>query len=284
MDKSRLTIKVGDGLMDFSRPRIMGIINVTPDSFYSPSRKNCAVEAAETVGRMLNDGADMIDIGACSTRPGAAEVPEKEEYDRLAPVLDAVRKDYPHAVLSIDTFRSRIAERCVQDWSVAIINDISGGLLDPDMWDTVAGLDVAYVLQHMRGTPATMASFTDYEDVTADVIANLSRNVYELRGKKVCDIIIDPGFGFAKTISQNFRLLDELEEFCKMGCPVMAGLSRKSMIWKTLGIAPEDSLAGTLAVETLAVERGADILRVHDVKEAADIIGITTKLINTRHD
>lgn len=284
MDRPHLTLNIKGKLMDFSLPKVMGIVNVTPDSFFSGSRTAESADVERRVASMRVDGADIIDIGGYSSRPGAAEVGEEEEYSRLCRGLEAVRKVWPDAVVSIDTFRASVARKCVEEWGADIINDISGGSLDPDMWAVVADLRVAYVLMHMRGTPSTMSGLTDYDDVTADVVADLSRKVYELRGLGVNDIIIDPGFGFAKTIDQNFQLLDELDSFCKMGMPVLAGVSRKSMIWKTLGVTPEESLEGTVALGAVALDRGADILRVHDVREAAQTVALMSRLRQWRRD
>lgn len=264
--------------MDFRIPKVMGIINVTPDSFYSGSRTPGDSEILGRVLQLKEEGADILDLGGYSSRPGAEDVSAEEEYSRLARGLEVVRREWEDVPVSIDTFRACVARRCVEEWGVDIINDISGGTLDPAMWETVADLRVAYVLMHMRGTPATMQELTDYADVTAEVITDLSRKVYELRGLGVNDIIIDPGFGFAKTASQNFRLLNELGEFCRMGMPVLAGLSRKSMIWRTLGITPEESYEGTVALDAIAVDRGADILRVHDVRAARQTVELLSRL------
>lgn len=278
MDKKNLTINVKGRLVDFSTPKVMGIVNVTPDSFYAGSRASDRASIKRRVEKMRDDGADIIDLGGYSSRPGASDVDSGEEYSRLATGLEAVREVWPDAIVSVDTFRAEVARRCVEEWGADIVNDIAGGTLDPEMWHTVADLGVAYVLMHMRGTPATMQTFTEYEDVTAEVITDLSRKVYELRGLGVNDIIIDPGFGFAKTSGQNFRMLGELGEFCKMGMPVLAGLSRKTMIWKTLGSTPEESLDGTVALDAIALYNGADIIRVHDVKAAADTVRLISAL------
>lgn len=275
---SQLTINIKGRLMDFRIPKVMGIINVTPDSFYSGSRTPGDSEILGRVLQLKEEGADILDLGGYSSRPGAEDVSAEEEYSRLARGLEIVRREWEDVPVSIDTFRASVARRCVEEWGVDIINDISGGTLDPAMWETVADLRVAYVLMHMRGTPATMQELTDYADVTAEVITDLSRKVYELRGLGVNDIIIDPGFGFAKTASQNFRLLNELGEFCRMGMPVLAGLSRKSMIWRTLGITPEESYEGTVALDAIAVDRGADILRVHDVRAARQTVELLSRL------
>ena len=228
--------------------------------------------------QLREEKADIIDLGGYSSRPGAADVSPEEEYSRLARGLEAIRKEWEEVPVSVDTFRASVARRCVEEWGVDIINDIGGGTLDPEMWQTIADLRVAYILTHTRGTPATMQTMTGYDDVTAEVITDLAKKVYELRGLGVCDIIIDPGFGFAKTVQQNFQLLNELGEFCKMGMPVLAGLSRKSMIWKTLGITPEESYEGTIALNAIAIDRGADILRVHDVKAARQVVSLVGSL------
>lgn len=282
MDKASLTINVKGRLIDFATPKIMGIVNVTPDSFYAGSRASCREEVAEKVARMRAEGADIIDIGGCSSRPGASVVDADEEYARLATGLEAVREVWADAIVSVDTFRGSVARRCVEEWGADIINDIGGGTLDADMWQTVAELGVAYVLMHTRGTPETMQGLTDYADVTADVITDLSKKAYELRGLGVCDIIIDPGFGFSKTAEQNFKLLDELGEFCKMGMPVLAGMSRKTMVWQTLGTTPEESLDGTVALDAIALYNGADIVRVHDVAPAAASAKLVAMIRNSR--
>lgn len=273
-----LTLNIRGRLVDLSTPKVMGIVNVTPDSFYASGRSEGHRETEARILQLREEGADIVDIGGCSTRPGAEPVSPDEEYSRLAFALDAVKRLWPEVPVSIDTFRASVARRCVEEWGVDIINDIGGGTLDADMWTTVAQLRVAYVLMHMRGTPATMQTLTDYEDVTAEVITDLSKKIYELRGLGVCDIIVDPGFGFAKTIEQNFKLLDELGEFCKMGLPVLAGLSRKSMIWKSLGTTPEESLEGTVALNAIALREGASLLRVHDVKAAREVVMLNEAL------
>lgn len=282
MDKALLTINIKGRLIDFATPKVMGIVNVTPDSFYAGSRASCREEVAEKVARMRAEGADIIDIGGCSSGPGASVVDADEEYARLATGLEAVREVWADAIVSVDTFRGSVARRCVEEWGVDIINDIGGGTLDADMWQTVAELGVAYVLMHTRGTPETMQGLTDYADVTAEVITDLSKKAYELRGLGVCDIIIDPGFGFAKTAEQNFKLLDELGEFCKMGMPVLAGMSRKRMVYQTLGISPEESLDGTVALDAIALYNGADIVRVHDVAPAAASAKLVAMIRNSR--
>ena len=233
--------------------------------------------------RMVEDGVDIFDLGGYSSRPGAQEVAPEEEWRRLDTALAPLRSRYPDVPVSVDTFRSEVARRCVSEYGVEIINDISGGDLDPDMWQTVADLKVAYVLMHMRGTPSTMQRLTDYKDVTAEVLTDLAAKVDRLRSMGVADIIVDPGFGFAKDVDQNFRLLAELDVFRRLGCPLLAGMSHKTMIWKTLDITPEESLNGTVVLDTVALMKGADILRVHEVKEAVETVRLFERLrLNSR--
>lgn len=265
-----LTVNIKGELLDLSTPRVMGIVNVTPDSFYRHSRTPLRKDIDERIRRFREEEADIIDIGGYSTRPGAGEVSEEEEYARLCVGLESVKRIWPEVPVSVDTYRASVARRCIEEWGVDIINDIGGGTLDPEMWDVVAELRSVYVLMHLKGTKETMHDHTDYADVTAEVITDLARKVYELRGMGVCDIIIDPGFGFSKTVRQNYILLDELDEFCKMGLPVLVGMSRKSMIWKVLGCGPEESLEGTIGLNAIALPKGASILRVHDVKAAKE--------------
>lgn len=262
--KLDLTVNIRGQLHDFSRPWVMGILNVTDDSFYSGCRTTDSDEVIARIQAIRDEGADCIDIGACSTRSGSQPVDPALEWKRLKYSISAVRRVWPDAIISIDTFRASVAEKCVEI-GADIINDISGGLLDPDMAETVARLHVPYVLTHMRGTPDTMSSFTDYRDVTADVISELAFRIRDLRERGVCDIIIDPGFGFAKTAEQNYELLANLGEFVKTGLPLLVGVSRKSMIWRPLGITPEEALPGSIALGTAALLSGANILRVHDV-------------------
>lgn len=262
--------------MDLSMPKVMGILNVTPDSFYAGCRTMPGSEIACRVEQIRAEGADIIDIGGYSSRPGAEDVSENEEYRRLAMALEIIRNVWSEAVISVDTFRSNIARRCVEEWGVDIINDISGGSPDPLMWETVASLKVAYVLMHMRGNPQTMSSLTDYEDVSAEVLSDLAFKVAELRQLGVADIIIDPGFGFAKNVEQNYQLLSDLKEFEAIDAPLLAGVSRKSMICRPLGITPDEAANGTTVVNTLALLNGASILRVHDVRNAVEAV----KLVN----
>lgn len=257
----------------------MGILNVTPDSFYAGSHAFERRAVINRVRAILDEGADMIDIGGYSSRPGADEVSEEEEMRRVRLGLETLRAINTDIPASVDTFRASVARRAVEEWGADIINDISGGMADSEMFDTVAALSVPYVLMHMRGTPATMQSLTDYDDVTADVIAELSRPLHELTQRGVSDIIIDPGFGFAKTLDQNYELFNNLDKFITMlGRPVLVGISRKSMITRLCGITPEQALPGTTALHTIAALRGTAIIRVHDVAAARQAVTVAEKL------
>ncbi len=262
-----LSINIRGRLLSFRRPWIMGILNVTSDSFYAGCRAEDEAAITQRVRAIRDEGADCIDIGACSTRPGSQPVDEATELRRLLAAIAIVRREWPDAVVSIDTFRASVARRCVEA-GADIINDISGGTLDPDMFDTVAELRVPYILMHMRGTPADMQEHTQYGDVVADVITELAYRIRELRERGVCDIIVDPGFGFAKDAEQNYQLMRGLDEICRIGLPVLVGISRKSMIWRPLGITPAEALPGTIALNAYALMHGASILRVHDVGAA----------------
>lgn len=275
-----ISINVGGRIIVFDVPKVMGIINVTPDSFYAGSRVSGAEAVADRVARMRDEGADILDLGGYSSRPGADEVSAEEEYRRLAEGLEVIRRVWPDAVVSVDTFRADVAHKCVREWGADIINDISGGDLDPEMWDTVAELGVPYVLMHMRGNPQTMGTLTDYNDVSADTLTDLALKTAELRQRGVADVIVDPGFGFAKTVEQNYRLLSDLSEFSALGAPLLVGISRKTMIWKPLGIVPEQAGNGTTVLNTIALLNGADILRVHDVREAVEAVRLVELLKN----
>lgn len=270
------TINCRGRLLDLSTPKIMAIVNLTPDSFYSESRNTSAGSALNRIENALAQGADIIDLGACSTRPGAEVPSADEEWRRMKDVLTTARRNFPDAIISIDTFRSQVAEQAV-DAGADIINDISGGQIDEQMFDTVAKLQVPYVLMHMRGTPATMQQFTNYQNVTSDVIIELSQKLRQLTDLGVHDVIIDPGFGFAKTLEQNYELFAHLSDFKIFELPLLVGISRKSMIYKLFGTTPEKSLNGTTILNTFALQNGASILRVHDVPEAVEarkIVGI----------
>lgn len=276
---SPFTLNLRGRLITLREPTVMGIINVTPDSFYSGSRTSSEY-AASKAEQMIADGAGIIDLGGYSTRPGASEVSADEEWARLADALDAIRRRLPAAVVSIDTFRAEVARKCVRQFGADIINDISGGTLDPDMFATVAELRVPYILMHTRGTPASMQSLCKYTDVTAEVISELAFKDAELRRLGVCDVIIDPGFGFAKDTAQNFTLLDNLELFSALKRPLLVGISRKSMISRTLGCSPAGALNGTTVLNTVALMKGASILRVHDVKPAVEAVRLISILNN----
>lgn len=253
---------------------VMGILNVTPDSFFSDSRYTKDKAIADRVEQIINEGAKIIDIGGYSSRPGAKDVTPEEEYQRLARGLEIIKSIAPEAIISVDTFRAEVARRCKNDWDVDIINDISGGTLDEHMIDTVAELQIPYILMHMRGTPATMQQFTQYKDVTNDVINELSEKITLLRSKGINDIIVDPGFGFSKTLEQNYEMINNLEMFHSMNLPILVGISRKSMIYKALELTPETALNGTTVLNTIATLKGTHILRVHDVKEAVETVKI----------
>ena len=258
------------------RPWVMGIVNVTPDSFYSGSRVADEQTLIGRVKTMVAEGADVIDVGACSTRPGSESVDAKEEKRRLEWALAAIRRAAPDVIVSVDTYRASVARCCVEEWGADIINDISGGTLDEAMSETVALLRVPYVLMHMRGTPETMASLTDYDNVTADVLAWMARRIDELRQMGVADIIADPGFGFAKTLEQNYELLMHLDKFHALDAPLLVGISRKRMIYTPLERDADNALNGTTVVNTLALERGAHFLRVHDVRPAVEAVKLVT--------
>lgn len=249
----------------------MGILNVTPDSFYDGGKHNSAEQALTRAEQLIIEGADIIDIGAYSSRPGASPISPQEEINRAVPVIRELVRKHPHLILSIDTFRADVAEACVEA-GVHIINDISGGTLDKNMFTTVARLQVPYILMHMRGTPETMQTLTDYDDIVVDVATSLGENISTLRALGVKDIILDPGFGFAKTVDQNHELLRRVDELHYFGLPILGGISRKSMIYKKLGITPNEALTGTIALNTLLLTKGVQLLRVHDVKEARQLI------------
>ena len=279
MKFSPFSLNVKGRLCVFDRPAVMGIINLTPDSFYAASRHPNPAEAARTARDMVDAGATMLDLGAYSSRPGAADVSVGEEMERLCAGVEAVRAEVGADVLiSVDTFRADVAKEAVSVCGADIVNDISGGEIDPGMFATVAELGCPYVLMHMRGTPATMQSMTDYDDVAAEVATYLSKRAAELHALGVSDVILDPGFGFAKTLEQNYRLLGSLGSIAALGMPVLAGMSRKSMLSRLPGVAAEAMAAATTAVNVLALERGAAILRVHDVAEAVAAVSVTEAL------
>ncbi len=272
-----MNINCNGTLIDLSTPKVMGILNITPDSFYDGGKYKDESSILRQVETMLSDGATFIDIGAYSSRPGAAEVTEPEELQRIVPVVELLQREFPNALLSIDTFRSSVAKACVAA-GASMINDISGGMLDPKMIETVAGLHVPYVMMHMKGTPQNMQDDPTYEDVTKEVLFYFSEQIAEARKHNMKDIIVDPGFGFGKTIEHNYELLKKLSLFSTFELPVLIGISRKSMIYRFLDISSEDALNGTTALHTAALLNGAHILRVHDVKEAIECVKLTQQL------
>ena len=269
-------------LLSLDAPKVMGILNATPDSFFAGSRKQTERELMERVQQILSEGGSIIDVGAYSTRPGAAVVSAEEEWQRLEQALRIVHREAPEAILSVDTFRADIARRCVETFGVSIVNDISGGDADAQMFDTVAELRVPYVLMHCQGTPQTMQQAPTYKNVTAEVITDLSRKVRQLRQRGARDIIIDPGFGFGKTLEHNYTLLRQLEDFRIFDLPLLVGISRKSMITRPLDITADEALNGTTALNAFALMKGANILRVHDVKAATEVVKLYSLL--SSHD
>lgn len=265
------TINVNGQLLDLSTPKVMGILNLTPDSFYKDSRMLTAEQISQKVIQMLAEGADFLDVGAYSSRPGAVDLPI-EEKRRLSEGLAILRKEAPKAIVSIDTFRADVAKMCIEEFGAAMVNDISGGELDSKMFSTISCARIPYIIMHMQGTPQNMQQAPQYENVLKEVMLSFAKKVRKLHEMNVNDIIIDPGFGFGKTQAHNFELLAHLNEFDIFQLPILVGLSRKSMIYKTLDITPQDALNGTTVLHTIALSKGANILRVHDVKEAVEAI------------
>lgn len=272
------TLNIRGTLTSLETPLVMGILNITPDSFYADSRKQTEAAIEERIQTILSEGGQIIDIGGYSSRPDAVEVSPEEEMSRLAFALKILNAHYPDTPLSVDTFRADVARRCVEEYGVAIVNDISGGELDHEMFDTVARLHVPYIMMHMRGTPQTMQQHTDYADMMEEIMLYFAGKVRRLRLLGVNDIILDPGFGFSKTVDQNYALMSRLREFGEFGLPLLVGVSRKSMIYKFLGGTPADSLNGTTVLNTFALMNGADILRVHDVRAAVEAVKIVNQL------
>jgi len=271
--QKKTTLNAGGKLIDISRPKVMGIINLTPDSFFAGSRKPIVAEAVQQAGKMLAEGATFLDLGAYSSRPGAVDISVQEEMDRLLPVVEAIVGDYPDTILSIDTFRAEVAEAAIKA-GAHIINDISGGQLDENMFGTVGRLKVPYILMHMKGNPQTMNSMAHYDDIFGEVYDYFVQKYHQLKQVGVVDVIIDPGFGFAKMGEQNYRLMNRLEGFAPLQLPVLVGISRKRMVYGLLGGTAADALNGTTVLNTIALTKGANILRVHDVKEAVEAVKI----------
>lgn len=267
-------INVNGRLMDLSYPQVMGILNLTPDSFYADSRKQSEAEIAARTRQIYEEGGSIIDVGAYSSRPNAEHISTEEEMERLGKGLQVILREKPDAVISVDTFRADVARMCVEEYGVALINDISAGEMDADMFPTITQLGVPYILMHMQGTPQTMQQEPHYDNLLKDILLYFARKVQQLRDLGAKDLIIDPGFGFGKTLEHNYELLDKLDEFRIFELPLLVGVSRKSMIYRLLGGTPENALNGTSVINALALDRGADILRVHDVKAAAEAVKI----------
>lgn len=274
-------INVNGRLMDLSTPQIMGILNLTPDSFYAGSRKQSEKEITDRTRQIISEGGSIIDVGAYSSRPNATDVPVKEEMERLRRGLAVLFREEPEAIVSVDTFRADVARMCVEEFGVAIVNDISAGELDKDMFSTIARLKVPYVMMHMKGTPQDMQTHPHYDNPLKEILYYFSEKTQRLHDLGAKDLIIDPGFGFGKTLEQNYELLAKLEDFSMFGLPVLVGVSRKSMIYNLLGTNPQGALNGTTAANTIALMKGADILRVHDVRAAAEAVKIVTALTPT---
>ena len=272
-----MTLNCKGQLISLKTPLVMGILNITPDSFYDGGRYKQTTDIMRQTEKMLQEGAAFIDVGAYSSRPGAAHVPEKEEEARILPVIDLLLEEFPDVLLSVDTFRSEIARSCIAH-GAAMINDISGGTLDPNMLDTVGELKVPYIMMHMRGTPQTMSGLTQYDNLVEDIIYDFSEKISQARAAGINDLILDPGFGFAKTLEQNYELLKQLDLLLNLDYPLLVGLSRKSMIYKLLDQGPEEALNGTTALHMYSLVKGAHILRVHDVREAVECIRLYMQL------
>jgi dihydropteroate synthase len=272
--KRKNKINIGSEEIDFTIPVVMGIVNVTPDSFYDGGKMEDEKVLLTAVEKMVNDGVTILDIGGISTKPGALQVSTKTELERLLPAVIAIRKNFPEIPLSVDTFRSWVAVRIIDEIGPVMVNDISGGSLDSTMFETVGRLKVPYILSHIQGTPANMQDNPQYDDIIKEISGYFSEKIKRLMKLGVEDIIIDPGFGFGKNLDHNYELLNRLDSFKVFQLPVLAGLSRKSMIWKALETTPGEALNGTTAANTLALLGGADILRVHDVKEAVEVVKI----------
>jgi len=272
-----MTINCKGNLIDLSTPKVMGILNITPNSFYDGGKFQEATVILSQVEKMLNEGATFIDIGAYSSKPNAEFVSEEEELQRILPILQQIIKQFPDIIVSIDTFRAEVAKQCVLN-GAALINDISAGLLDEKMLPTVAELQVPYIMMHMKGNPQTMQSLAQYDDIVKEMIYYFSERIFEARKLGINDLIVDPGFGFAKTLEQNYEVMQKLDIFKQLELPLLVGISRKSMIYKALGTSAQEALNGTTFLNVIALEKGANILRVHDVKEAVECVKLFEKL------
>ncbi len=268
---SKNSIRISDNLFSLAVPKVMGIINCTPDSFYEDSRYETIKGILTETEKFISEGVDIIDMGGYSTRPGAFNIPLTEEIERTQKSIAAIRKEFPEIIISIDTFRAEVAKEALES-GANIVNDISGGEIDPEIWNVVAKYNCPYILMHMRGTPQNMQEFTTYDSLFKDIAAYFSTKLNALKKLGIHDVIIDPGFGFSKTLEQNYELLNTLSDLQFLGCPILVGFSRKSMIYKKLGISAQEALNGTTILNTKAILNGAKILRVHDVKEAKEVI------------
>lgn len=271
-------INVNGKLMDLAQPQVMGILNVTPDSFYAASRKQTELDIKQRALQIIDEGGTIIDVGAYSSRPNAKHITTEEEMDRLHFGLKIINETIPNAVISVDTFRADVARMCVEEHGVAIINDIATGQMDENMFETISDLNVPYIIMHMQGTPQTMQKNPHYENLLKEVLEYFAHKVGRLQELGVKDIILDPGFGFGKTVTHNYELLAALDEFSIFDLPILVGVSRKSMIYNLLDISPDEALNGTSVINALSLERGANILRVHDVKEAVEVVRIVNKM------
>ena len=279
MDSTILkSLNVNGRLLDLSTPQVMGILNVTPDSFYAGSRSRTEAEIAARACQILDEGASIIDIGAYSSRPNAEHISPEEEMQRLRTGLEILNRNHPDAIISVDTFRAEVARQCVEEYGAAIINDISAGEMDEQMFPTVARLNVPYIMMHMQGTPQNMQKEPHYENLLKEVFMYFARKVRQLRDLGMKDIMLDPGFGFGKTLEHNYELMAHLEEFGIFELPLLVGVSRKSMIYRLFGATPQEALNGTTVLDTVALMKGADILRVHDVREAVEAVRLIEKL------
>lgn len=273
------SLNINGRLLDLSEPQVMGILNVTPDSFYSGSRKQTEDEIESRARQIIGEGASIIDIGAYSSRPNADDVSPSEEMERLRKGLSVIQRVAPNAIVSVDTFRADVAKMCVEEYGVGIVNDISGGMLDKDMFTTVAKLGIPYILMHMQGTPQNMQQNPHYDDVVKEVFMYFAEKVQRLRDLGVKDIILDPGYGFGKTVEHNYELMNHQEELLEFELPLLVGISRKSMIYKTLGITADEALNGTSVLNTISLLKGANILRVHDVATCVEVVNLIQKLL-----
>lgn len=275
----KYTLNLNGNLLSLDTPKVMGILNITPDSFYSASRKSGLTNILQTAEKMITEGATFLDVGGYSSRPGAADISIKEELNRVTPAIEAIKKEWPSCYISVDTFRTKVAEEA-HNAGADLINDISGGELDKNMFDLVARLNIPYIMMHMRGTPQNMTSQTEYDDILIELVDYFQKKIDLLRKKGVSDIILDPGFGFAKKPQQGYLLLRKLKHFEQLETPLLVGLSRKSMIYKSLEITADEALNGTTVLNTIALLNGASILRVHDVKAAVEAVKLVDLTYN----